>query len=233
MSFNNVSYGGTPVASMGASTRGRFLVKTYLHLLGAMALFVAIEAAIINSQAGLNLIKQVSGRGLLLIGAFILISWVGSHVAHTAKSKGMQYLALVGFVGMYAVFFSPLIYMAQLKTGDNSLLMSAAVMTMLAFSSLSAIVFFTGKDFSFMGSFLKFFFLVAIFTILAGFIFKFNLGLGFSALMVLLAGGAILYDTSNVLHHYNEDRYVGAALELFSSVAMMFYYILRIFMSRD
>jgi FtsH-binding integral membrane protein len=40
------------------------------------------------------------------------------------------------------------------------------------------------------------------------------------------------YDTSNVLHHYPEDRYVGAALELFASVAMMLWYVLRLFMSR-
>ena len=43
----------------------------------------------------------------------------------------------------------------------------------------------------------------------------------------------ILYDTSNVLHHYPEDRYVAGALQLFASVALMFWYVLRIFMSRD
>jgi FtsH-binding integral membrane protein len=50
--------------------------------------------------------------------------------------------------------------------------------------------------------------------------------------MVALAGGAILYDTSNVLHHYPEDRYVAAALELFASVALMLWYVLRLFLSR-
>jgi FtsH-binding integral membrane protein len=50
--------------------------------------------------------------------------------------------------------------------------------------------------------------------------------------MVALAGASILYDTSNVLHHYPEDRYVGAALQLFASVAMMLWYVLRLLMSR-
>ena len=54
----------------------------------------------------------------------------------------------------------------------------------------------------------------------------------FSVAMVAFAGAAILYDTSNVLHHYPEDRAVGAALELFASVALLFWYILRLFMSR-
>jgi FtsH-binding integral membrane protein len=50
--------------------------------------------------------------------------------------------------------------------------------------------------------------------------------------MIALAGGSILYDTSNVLHHYPENKHVGAALELFASVALLFWYVLRLFMSR-
>jgi FtsH-binding integral membrane protein len=49
--------------------------------------------------------------------------------------------------------------------------------------------------------------------------------------MVALAGASILYDTSNILLHYPEDRYVGASLQLFASVALMFWYVLRL-MSR-
>jgi len=48
-----------------------------------------------------------------------------------------------------------------------------------------------------------------------------------------LAGAAILFDTSNILRTYPEDRYVSAALQLFASVALMFWYVLRLFMSRD
>ncbi len=51
--------------------------------------------------------------------------------------------------------------------------------------------------------------------------------------MIGLAGAAILYDTSKVLRDYPEDRYVAASLQLFASVALMFWYVLRLFMSRD
>jgi hypothetical protein len=71
----------------------------------------------------------------------------------------------------------------------------------------------------------------AMALIVAGIVFGFQLGTFFSVAMVVFAGAAILYDTSNVLHHFPEDRYVGAALELFASVALLFWYILRIFMS--
>jgi FtsH-binding integral membrane protein len=51
--------------------------------------------------------------------------------------------------------------------------------------------------------------------------------------MIGFAGVAVLYDTSNIMHHYPQDKYVAASMALFASIAMMFYYILRLFMSRD
>jgi FtsH-binding integral membrane protein len=74
---------------------------------------------------------------------------------------------------------------------------------------------------------------LALLTIVAGVVFGLNLGSWFSIAMIGLAGGAILFDTSNILRHYPEDRYVAAALELFASVAMMFWYVLRLFTSRN
>ena len=110
---------------------------------------------------------------------------------------------------------------------------SAALVTMLGFGGLTAVAFTTRKDFSFMGSALRWGGVVALLAIVGGVLFGFQLGTWFSVAMVGFAGAAILYDTSNVLLHYPEDRYVGAALQLFASVAMMFWYILRIFMGRD
>ena len=60
-----------------------------------------------------------------------------------------------------------------------------------------------------------------------------TLGFWFSVIMVLFAAGSVLYSTSNIIHHYNTNQYVAASLGLFASVALMFWYILRIFMSRD
>ncbi len=92
-------------------------------------------------------------------------------------------------------------------------------------------MFFTGKDFSFLGGILKWLGVLAIIAIVVGVLTGFNLGTWFSVAMIGFAGAAILYDTSNVLHHYPEDRYVAASLELFASVALMFWYVLRLFMS--
>ena len=71
-------------------------------------------------------------------------------------------------------------------------------------------VFSTRKDFSFLGAILGWCGVVALLLIVSGAIFGFELGTFFSVAMIALAGGAILHDTSKVLHHFPEDRYVAA-----------------------
>jgi len=61
----------------------------------------------------------------------------------------------------------------------------------------------------------------------------FNLGTYFSMAMIGFAGASILYDTSKILKTYPEDRYIAAALELFASIALMLWYVLRFFLSRE
>ena len=91
----------------------------------------------------------------------------------------------------------------------------------------------TRKDFSFLRGILVWAFMLAIVAIVGSIIFGFHLGTWFSVAMIGFAGAAVLYDTSNIMHHYPKDRYVAASMALFSSIAIMFLYILRLLMSRD
>ena len=130
-----------------------------------------------------------------------------------------------------ALIFVPMLYIANHYAPGA--IQSAATVTLIGFAGLTAVAFLSRKDFSFLGGLLKWGGILALVAIVGGVLFGFNLGTWFSVAMVGLAGGAILYDTSNILRHFPEDRYVGAALELFASVALMFWYVLRIFLSRD
>ena len=73
---------------------------------------------------------------------------------------------------------------------------------------------------------------VALGVIVASILFGFQLGILFSGLMVVFASVAILYTTSAVMRDYRTDQYVAASLSLFAAVALLFWYILRIFMGR-
>jgi FtsH-binding integral membrane protein len=161
----------------------------------------------------------------------MLVSWFATRVATTSDNIGAQYTALVGFVAAEGIIFVPLLYIAN--TQFPGVIESAAFTTLAGFAGLTAVAFVTRKDFSFLRGALMWGGVLALVAIVSAVIFGFELGTWFSVAMVGFAGAAILYDTSNILLHYPEDRYVGAALQLFASVALMFWYVLRLFMSRD
>jgi FtsH-binding integral membrane protein len=220
----------TPVIKIGENARAAFINRTYLHLFGAIIAFVLLEIWLFSSGLAEPIARTMLSRSwLLVLGGFMIVSWFASRVAHTARSAGAQYAALGAFIAAEALIFVPLLYIANVYAPGA--IRSAATVTLIGFAGLTAVAFLSRKDFSFLGSILRWAFVVALVAIVAGVLFGFNLGMGFSVIMVALAGAAILYDTSNVLHHFPEDRHVAAALELFASVALMFWYVLRIFLA--
>jgi FtsH-binding integral membrane protein len=221
---------GYPEASMDLDSRARFVARVYSHVFGAIVAFTAIEIALFTSGVA-AMIANVAFQTnwLVILGAFMLVGWLATRVAHQAETKPLQYAALAMYVVAEAIVFVPLLYIANHYA--PGVIQSAAVVTLLGFAGLTAIGFMTRRDFSFMGAALRWAGMLALLLIVASVLFGFELGTFFSVAMVGLAGASILYDTSNILLHYPEDRYVGASLQLFASVALMFWYVLRL-MSR-
>ena len=221
---------GIPVAQLGVDVRGAFITRTYTHLLGAILAFALIEIYLFQTGMAESIaLVLLGGSWLIVLGGFIILSWIASHFAHSAQTRGGQYGALGLFVVGEAIIFTPLLYVADSMA--PGVINSAATVTLLGFLGLTIVAFHTRKDFSFLGGLLRWGFICALVLIVASVLFGFHLGTIFTVAMIVLAGGAILYDTSNVLHHYPEDRHVGAALQLFASVALLFWYILQFFLS--
>jgi FtsH-binding integral membrane protein len=222
----------TPVADLGVESRSTFIWRTYGHVAAAILLFAAIESYLFSNGLAQPLAQRMLGfNWLLILGAFMVVGWLATHVAHTVQSKPLQYLALAGFVAAEAVIFVPLLALAMAV--QPGIVESAVGVTLLGTAGLTAVAFITRKDFSFLRSILVWGGILALVAIVASVLFGFEMGTWFSVAMIGFAGAAVLYDTSNILHHYPEDRYVGAALQLFASIALMFWYVLRLFMSRD
>jgi uncharacterized protein len=220
-----------PVIRLAQDARVAFLRRTYTHLLGAVLGFVAIEVFLFSSDLALPIARTMLGLPwLLILGAFMLAGWLARSVAASAASPALQYAALGGYVVAQALIFVPMLVVATIQF--PGVLPAAAATTILAFTALTGVVLVTKQDFSFLRGVLLWGGIVALALVVAAAIFGFELGVFFAVAMVAFAGAAILYDTSNVLHHYPEHRHVGAALELFASVALLFWYILRLFMSR-
>jgi hypothetical protein len=165
------------------------------------------------------------------------VNWVADQWARSATSIGMQYAGLFLGVIAWAVLFLPLLAIAKLLTlnveglGQIGVIPAAGVTTLVMFGGLTAVAFLTKKDFSFLRGMLGIAVFAAFALIVVSLLFGFHLGIWFSAAMVIVACGYILYDTSNIIHHYRTDQYVAASLALFASVALLFWYVVRIFIA--
>lgn len=216
---------------MDEQSRGRFIARTYSHLLGAIVAFTIIEIVLFRSGLANSITHALLGTSwLLVLGGFVVVSWIARVAAQRANSQIAQYAALAGYVLAEAIIFVPMLYFADRSAPGT--IASAAGITLLGFGSLTLLVFSMRKDFSFLRGLLMWGGIAAMLLIVGGVIFGFQLGTYFSVAMIGLAGASILYDTSNVMLRYSQDRYVAASLELFASVALLFWYVLRLMSSR-
>jgi len=240
-----MSYGGNPyesprftlAATAAANERADFITKTYLHLAGAVGLFAVLEAVLLNlpgveSMVGLMVVSRYGW--LIVLGLFMGVSYIADRWALTATDPTLQYAGLGLYVVAQALIFVPLLYIARDmdRQMGTHIILSAAVATAGLFAALTLAVFLTRQDFSFLRTGLVFGGIAALGLIVVSILFGFTLGPIFTYVMIAFACLYILYDTSNVLHHYRIGQHVAAALALFAAVALLFWYILRLFMSR-
>ncbi len=221
----------TPAYAVEA--RSEFIWKCYAHVVVAILAFAAIEVYLFSSGVAAAIAAPMMDNWLLVLGAFILVGMGATHLAHRLESKTSQYAAFAVFVVAEALIFAPMLMIAMIKDPSGSMIESAAGVTVLGCIGLIATAMITRKDFSFLRGILVWVGILALVGIVSAVIFGFQMGTWFSLAMIGLAGAAVLYDTSNIIHHYPADKYVAASMALFASIAMMFWYVLRLFMSRD
>ena len=221
------------VAQARPSERAKFIQKTYLHLAGAVGAFIVVELILFQLGIAEMLFNLIAGNRFmwfLILGGFALLGAMSRGLAAKADDVNTQYMGLGLYVIGEALIFAPILYIAAFFS-DPTVLPTATVLTLLLFAGLTTVAFTTRKDFSFLGGILKIGGFIALGLIACSLIFGFTLGLVFSVVMVAFASAAILYDTSKIMHHYSTEHHVAASLELFASVALLFWYVLRIVMA--
>ena len=209
--------------------RMAFVRRTYTHVFGAILAFMGLEALFLSTPAIYEpLFATLAGAWWAALIGFMVVSWIARSWAESGASSGKQYLGLGLYVLAEAVIFCPLLVIARLY--DPNLIPTAGFLTLLIFGGLTVFVLLTKADFSFLRTALCLGVLAAAGLIVASMIIGFELGLMFAVGMIVLMSGYILYDTSNILHHYRTDQHVSAALALFSSIATLFWYVVRLLM---
>ncbi|MGG5577514.1 Bax inhibitor-1/YccA family protein [Myroides sp. C15-4] len=225
------------VAHESDVVKAQFYRRTYGNLALGVLAFIVFETILLNTpfvvEGMINLLMQGKFSWLIILGAFMGVSWFAQSLTYKTANKPQQYAGFMLYVLAQAFLFVPLMYMALSMTGDSSLIVQAGVLTLALFLGLTGVVFGSNANFSFLRSIVILGSFLALGTIVAGALFGFDLGLWFSLAMVGLASGSILYSTWQIKNEYAADQYVPAALSLFASLMLLFWYILRILMNRN
>lgn len=243
------------VATLGVSDRITFLRKTYAHLGVSLIAFAALTGGLFKFAPQLTWkLSTLFGGSMFAMLGLIAVMTLGMYgaqrLAASSSSRGLQYVGLALGIALETWLLMPLIWILMLKfshfTPDQvalfragiatpalngaaaSILMQAVVITLAIFVGLTAVVFITKKDFSFLRGVLVVLSFAALGVVLASILFGFSLGALFSGFMIAMMAGYILYETSAVMRDFPPSMYVAAALMLFTTVATLFWYVLRL-----
>jgi FtsH-binding integral membrane protein len=220
-----------PIAFSIEEERVDFLNKTYFHLAAALVGFMIIETILLNSPlAPLAAQYMTSGyMWLVVLGAFMGVSYIADNWANSATSIKTQYAGLALYVVAEAIIFLPILYIAKVYAPD--VIVNAAIMTGVLFAAISIYGLTSKRDFTFLRAALPIGGMIAMGLIVVSIIFGFTLGVLFSGAMIIFAAASILYTTHRVMHEYTTGQHVAASLALFAGVALLFWYIVQILLS--
>lgn len=224
-----------PVINASEEDRVSFIIRVYQHLALAVAAFIALETVLFMTGAAQGmyewLVRSGGASWLLIMGGVMVMQWFASKSVANLDNPAAQYGGLFGMAAAQALIFAPFLYQVFNVKGGGTVA-SAAVVTGVGFVILSVVAFITRRDLSFIRPIVMWGFGAALLLIIGGTIFGFELGLVFSVGMVALSGGAILYQTQDIVRRYPTWAHIAASVALFSSLMTMFWYILRIFSRR-
>jgi len=218
------------VADAALDERVAFIRRVYLHVGGATALLIALVAGIVSTpELAEPLLRFMITTPWAVFLGFLAATAAAHRMAESQASVGLQYVGLALYTVAEAVFFTPILYLMHHRIpGGDQLMLQAATLTLVIFGGLTVVVLLTKTDFSFLRNLLTVGALAAFALMVLSLFTSISLGTWFSAGMIVLMAGFILYETSNVLHHYPTTAHVAAALACFSSLTTLFWYVLRL-----
>lgn len=222
-----------PVAEHPAEVRSAFMTRVYLKLLVGIAAFIGVEYVLFTTGvAELMYGLVVSTNWLLILGGFMLVSWMATSLTRGATTPIAAWAGYGLLVVANALLFAGPLYLAANVPALEGTITLAAQLSLGGFVILSLIAIRSGRDFTFLRPLLMWGGVIALALIVGSVLMGANLGIWFPIAMIGFAGGAILYDTQVVYRSYPPDRDVQAAMSLFSSVALLFWYVLQLLMRR-
>lgn len=233
-----------PLSQASAPARLAYLRKVYsLFLAGIVAAAGGAMAALYTGQpiaAGKGVMVPPLVAFVMQHGIIALIVYFGAFFFLSAvrHKPGINVAALLGFTFLSGLFIAPALFVATFMAKMGNTLSAnpvrdAFLLATAGFTGLTAYVFVSKKDFSFLGGFLWMGLLVLIGASLIGiFVGSQVFSLAIASVGVLLFGAYVLYDTSRLLHSDVPQSPIDGAIQLYLDFLNIFLFLLQILSSR-
>jgi modulator of FtsH protease len=206
-----------------SSTRGSSLITTHkvlrntYFLLGLTLAFSAVTATLSTVFA-----LPAPGFILMLVGFYGLM-----FLTYRLADSPTGILAAFAFTGFLGYCLGPILN-SLLSAGMGDVIGLALGGTALVFFSCSAYVLTTRKDMSFLGGMMMAGFVVLLVAVVANIFLNIPaLHMAISVLFILFSSGAILWETSNIIHG-GETNYIRATVSMYVSIYNIFVSLLSI-----
>ena len=208
---------------VATSARERSLLSTHKVLRNTyflLSLTLAFSALTATASTVLRL--PAPGLILMLAGFYGLM-----FLTYRLADRPAGILAAFAFTGFMGYSLGPLLSML-LAAGAGETIMLALGGTALVFFCCSAYVLTTRKDMSFLSGMMMAGFVVLLVAVIANlFLHVPALAMAISVLFILFSSGAILWETSNIIHG-GETNYIRATVSLYVSLYNIFVSLLSI-----
>ena len=226
------------VADAPAADRAAFFRRTYGLVAASFGAFALALYAFFVSGIAHSFMKAIAGVGSWGMLGVMVLFWLGTTAAQSLAfnrtSRAAQYAGLGIYVLLQALIFVPLIYYTAIVTKGNpgEILVPACLATGALVVALTAVVFMTNLDFSFLKVAIVIGRICALGVIVVSLFAGWSLGTWFSIAMIVLMATVILYQTNEIKHTMETDQHVAAAFVLFSSFVTLLFYVIRLFAGR-
>ncbi|MEA9390693.1 FtsH protease modulator YccA [Acerihabitans sp. TG2] len=205
------------------SSRGRSLLSTHRVLRNTYFLLsLTLGFSALTATASTLLQLPAPGFILMMVGAYGLM-----FLTYRLANSPAGILATFAFTGFLGYTLGPLLGML-LASGAGEVIMLALGGTALVFFACSAYVLTTRKDMSFLSGMMLAGIVVLVVAVIANlFLHIPALSMAISVLFILFSSGAILWETSNIIHG-GETNYIRATVGLYVSLYNIFVSLLSI-----
>lgn len=204
-----------------------FVRKTYgwfAYTLGLGAVTAAVSFNLCLPYLA-SIFSGFTWLGIILV--YMVLGFVFSRLV-ASENRTKAFLGMSAFAAMEGALFGPLIGLCFMMTGGLHLVGYALGVTAVMFGAMTALIFLTRADLTWMGGGLSVLTLAFIGVIVLGCIVGFGpIGsLLITGVGILLICGWTLYDTSKIVHHYSDGDEMIAATMLHIDFATLLWYVL-------